>query len=75
MTWSLRHAPTAALAPMQYLETPIAALPRFLVVQDLANPLTGLGIVITRCAGLYVTMREQATVRHQRATVLTPPAA
>ena len=58
MTWSLRFAPSATLAPMQYLEIPIATIIGFLVFADLPNGLAALGIVITILAGLYVVYRE-----------------
>lgn len=63
MTWSLRYAPSATLAPMQYLEIPIATLIGFLVFKDLPNTLASIGIVITIGAGLYIVLRERATAR------------
>ncbi|SFE45584.1 EamA domain-containing membrane protein RarD [Sulfitobacter brevis] len=63
MTWSLRYAPSATLAPMQYLEIPIATLIGFVVFQDLPNGLAALGIVITMGAGLYIILRERAIAR------------
>lgn len=63
MTWSLRYAPAATLAPMQYLEIPIATGIGWLVFHDLPNNLAALGICLTICAGLYVIMREQAIAR------------
>ncbi len=63
MTWSLRFAPSATLAPMQYLEIPIATFIGWLIFHDLPNGLAALGIVITMAAGLYVILREQATAR------------
>ncbi len=58
MTWSLRFAPSATLAPVQYLEIPIATLIGFVVFGDLPNGLAAIGIVITMSAGLYVIYRE-----------------
>lgn len=63
MTWSLRFAPSATLAPMQYLEIPVATVIGYLVFADLPNGLAALGIAITICAGLYVVFREQAVSR------------
>lgn len=60
MTWSLRYAPAATLAPMQYLEIPVATVIGFLVFQDLPNGLASVGICITIAAGLYIVMRERA---------------
>ncbi|XDA97574.1 DMT family transporter [Sulfitobacter sp. LCG007] len=63
MTWALRYAPAATLAPMQYLEIPFATLIGLIVFGDLPNPVAGLGILITIGAGLYVVLRERAIAR------------
>ncbi|CAG0952171.1 MAG: DMT family transporter [Rhizobiaceae bacterium] len=59
MTWSLRFAPAATLAPIQYLEIPFATVAGFIIFGDLPNGLAALGIVITVAAGLYVVYRER----------------
>jgi len=59
MTWSLRFAPSATLAPMQYLEIPVATAIGWIVFGDLPNGLAAVGIGITIAAGLYVIFREQ----------------
>lgn len=63
MTWSLRFAPSATLAPMQYLEIPMGTVVGFVIFSDLPNGLAGIGIVITVAAGLYIILREQAIAR------------
>ncbi len=63
MTWSLRYAPSATLAPMQYLEIPIATFFGWLIFNDLPGPLATLGIAVTIAAGLYVIWREGRTLR------------
>lgn len=63
MTWSLRYAPSATLAPMQYLEIPFAALVGWIIFRDFPNGLALLGIAITISAGLYILMREQSVSR------------
>ena len=63
MTWSLRFAPSATLAPMQYLEIPFAALIGWLIFRDFPNGLAFAGIVLTIAAGIYVLMRERAINR------------
>lgn len=63
MTWSLRFAPAATLAPMQYLEIPVATGIGWLVFKDLPNTTAAIGICITVGAGLYVILREQAAAR------------
>jgi drug/metabolite transporter (DMT)-like permease len=61
MTWSLRFAPSATVAPMQYLEIPFATIIGWLIFKDLPNGLAALGIAITMGAGLYIIFRERAT--------------
>lgn len=63
MTWSLRFAPSATLAPMQYLEIPIATFVGWMIFSDLPNGLAAIGICITIAAGLYVIYREQVNAR------------
>ncbi|WP_299504305.1 DMT family transporter [uncultured Roseobacter sp.] len=72
MTWSLRYAPSATLAPMQYLEIPFATIIGFLVFGDWPNPLASTGILITMAAGLYVVLRERATARDLAAQQAVP---
>jgi len=69
MTWSLKFAPSATVAPMQYLEIPFATLIGFIVFKDLPNGLAALGICITIGAGLYVLYRERALQRANEAAV------
>ena len=63
MTWSLRYAPSATLAPMQYLEIPFATIIGWLVFRDFPNGLALLGICITMGAGLYIVFRERRLSR------------
>ncbi|WP_187430232.1 hypothetical protein ROLI_008270 [Roseobacter fucihabitans] len=63
MTWSLRYAPSATLAPMQYLEIPFATLIGFAVFGDWPNPMASAGILITIAAGLYIVLRERASAQ------------
>lgn len=71
MTWSLRLAPAATLAPMQYLEIPFGTLIGWLIFSDLPNGLAAIGICITVGAGLYIILREQRLSR----LPVAPPAA
>lgn len=76
MTWSLRFAPSATLAPMQYLEIPVATLVGWLIFSDFPDGLALAGIVVTISAGLYIVFREQAVSRSvTRAPPQAPPAA
>ena len=63
MTWSLRFAPSATLAPMQYLEIPFATFIGWLIFMELPNTLASTGIAITISAGLYIVMRERSLSR------------
>jgi drug/metabolite transporter (DMT)-like permease len=63
MTWSLKFAPSATVAPMQYLEIPIATFFGFLIFDDLPNGLAAVGIMITILSGLYVVYREHRQSR------------
>ncbi|MCG6885058.1 MAG: DMT family transporter [Silicimonas sp.] len=58
MTWALRFAPSATLAPMQYLEIPVAALLGWLIFRDFPDGLALAGIAVTIGAGLYIIYRE-----------------
>lgn len=65
MTWSLRYAPSATVAPIQYLEIPFATLIGWLLFNDLPNGLAALGIAITMAAGLYIVFRERQAAAAQ----------
>ena len=73
MTWSLRFAPSATLAPMQYLEIPVATAVGFWLFSELPDRLAAYGIALTITAGIYVLIREQATAR-RLAQNAPPPA-
>lgn len=59
ITSALRYAPSATLAPMQYLEIPAATIIGWLIFSDLPNGLAALGIATTVLAGLYIIHRER----------------
>jgi drug/metabolite transporter (DMT)-like permease len=63
MTYALRFAPSATLAPLHYLEMVPAALFSFLVFGDFPNPLTWCGIAVIFASGLYVIHRERIAHR------------
>lgn len=71
MTWSLRYAPSTTLAPIQYLEIPVATIIGFVIFRDFPNAMATLGICVTMAAGLYVVMRERAIDR-SRANATAP---
>ncbi|KAA9007934.1 DMT family transporter [Histidinibacterium aquaticum] len=72
MTWSLRFAPAATLAPIQYLEIPVSTLIGYLVFRDLPDGLAAVGIAVTIGAGLYIVQRERNLSRRQASPL--PPA-
>ncbi|MFC6638701.1 EamA family transporter [Sulfitobacter sp. JBTF-M27] len=72
MTWALRFAPSATLAPMQYLEIPFATILGLVIFQDLPDPLATAGIAVIMAAGLYIIMRERATAQHLAAKTAEP---
>jgi len=61
MTWSLRFAPSATIAPMQYLEIPVATFFGWMIFNDLPNRMAAIGILITIAAGLFILWREHTT--------------
>jgi drug/metabolite transporter (DMT)-like permease len=71
MTYALKFAPSATLAPLHYLELISAVALGYLIFNDFPNPMTWAGIAIISGSGLYIIYREQVVAR---ATV-TPPSA
>jgi drug/metabolite transporter (DMT)-like permease len=65
LTWSLRFAPAATVAPVQYLEIPIATLIGWMIFSDFPNGLALVGIAVTMAAGLYIIARERRLSRGQ----------
>ena len=73
MTWSLRYAPSATLAPIQYLEIPVAVAVGAALFGDLPGPLASLGILVTIGAGLLALRSESRVAARSRQTDLRPP--
>jgi drug/metabolite transporter (DMT)-like permease len=73
MTYALSLAPSATLAPLQYLELPVATLLGYLVFSDFPNTLTLTGIAIIMGAGLYMIHRERVTARQLVTERVAPP--
>lgn len=77
MTYALKFAPSATLAPLQYLEIIVAVALGYLVFGDFPNALTWAGIVLIVASGLYLIYREQVVARRlgpRTATASPPPA-
>jgi len=77
MTWSLRYAQAATVAPVQYLEIPVAAAIGWVVFSDFPDRLALAGSAVTVAAGLYIIFREQSLSREpaRQAPPPGPPAA
>lgn len=73
MTYALKFAPSATLAPLHYLEIVVAVALGFLVFGDFPNPMTWVGIGIIIGSGLYVLWRERSTARHRATEALSDP--
>src|SRR6056297_1989930 len=73
MTYALSLAPSATLAPLQYLELPVATLLGYLVFGDFPNALTLIGIAIIIGAGMYMIHRERVTARQLVIERAAPP--
>jgi drug/metabolite transporter (DMT)-like permease len=67
MTYAVRFAPSATLAPMQYVELPVATALGWMIFNELPNGLAALGILITILSGLAVIYFE-----HQALTRTAP---
>ncbi|MBR2574867.1 MAG: DMT family transporter [Loktanella sp.] len=73
MTYALSLAPSATLAPLQYLELPVATLLGYLVFSDFPNALTLTGITIIIGSGLYMIHRERVTASQLVTGRAAPP--
>ncbi len=63
MTYALRFAPSATLAPLHYLEIVSAAALGYFIFSDFPDALTWVGIAIIVASGLYIVHRERITAR------------
>lgn len=70
---ALALAPSVTLAPLQYLELPVATFFGYVVFRDFPNALTLTGIAIIIFAELYVIHRERVTARHLITERAAPP--
>jgi len=66
MTYALRYAPSATLAPLHYLEIVSAAALGYVIFSDFPNALTWTGIGVIVGSGLYIIHRERLTARDIR---------
>lgn len=73
MTYALSLAPSSTLAPLQYLELPVATLLGYLVFRDFPNALSLTGIAIIISAGLYMIHRERVAAKRLVIERAAPP--
>lgn len=66
ITYALRFAPAATLAPLHYLEIVVTVALGWLVFSDWPNPLSWAGIAVIVASGLYIIARERALARSER---------
>jgi drug/metabolite transporter (DMT)-like permease len=71
MTYALKFAPSATLAPLHYFEIVTAVILGYLIFDDFPNPLTFAGIAVIVASGLYIIHRERLAAREKRATPVT----
>lgn len=63
MTYALKFAPSATLAPLHYLEIVSAVALGYWVFGDFPNPMTWAGIAVIVASGLYIIYRERLIAR------------
>jgi drug/metabolite transporter (DMT)-like permease len=64
MTVAMKYAPAATLAPLHYLELPMAVFLGYAIFGDFPNLLTWAGIALISGAGLYIIRHEHRTGAH-----------
>lgn len=70
ISFALRFAPAATIAPLQYLEIVAATALGYFIFADLPDTQTFAGIALIVASGLYVFLRER---RLERASLPAPP--
>ncbi|MFN4153057.1 MAG: DMT family transporter [Paracoccaceae bacterium] len=63
MTYALKFAPSATLAPLHYLEIVAAVALGYWIFGDFPNVLTWAGIAVITASGLYIIYRERLSAR------------
>ena len=66
MTYALKYAPSATLAPLHYSEIITAVILGYLIFSDFPNPMTWAGIAVIVASGLYIIHRERLAARLKR---------
>ncbi len=63
MTYALKFAPSATLAPLHYSEIVVAVALGYLIFEDFPNLMTWAGIAVIVASGLYMIHRERLAAR------------
>jgi drug/metabolite transporter (DMT)-like permease len=66
MTYALKFAPSATLAPLHYPEIVTAVILGYLIFGDFPNAMTWAGIAVIVSSGLYIIHREHHVARLRR---------
>ncbi len=66
MTYALKYAPSATLAPLHYSEIITAVILGYLIFDDFPNQMTWAGIAVIVSSGLYIIHRERLAARIRR---------
>jgi drug/metabolite transporter (DMT)-like permease len=66
MTYALKFAPSATLAPLHYSEIVTAVILGYLIFADFPNPMTWAGIAVIVASGLYIIHRERLAIQVRR---------
>lgn len=67
MTYALKFAPSATLAPLHYTEIVAAVVLGYLIFDDFPNRMTWCGITVIVSSGLYIIHRERQSALKRRA--------
>jgi drug/metabolite transporter (DMT)-like permease len=67
MTYALKYAPSATLAPLHYSEIVTAVILGYLIFDDFPNRITWAGIAVIVSSGLYIIHRERLAAQIRRA--------
>ena len=73
MTYALKFAPSATLAPLHYLEIVSAVALGYWIFGDFPNAMTWAGIGVIVASGLYIVHRERVTARTRLVTTSAGP--
>jgi drug/metabolite transporter (DMT)-like permease len=69
MTYALKFAPSATIAPLHYFEIVIAVALGYAIFSDFPNTMTWAGIAVIVASGLYLIHRERINARLRRAAI------